>query len=183
MVVAQLEERSLPTTEVRSSNPVIGKFYMYLQSVNYTEKWKINSKKMPRWTIFRDNSRRWKANNCSNISLEKRAKWVQENSFWKVVLSERKILNHISSQLEIPTTPLEIDRYLLVRLIDTIDTHRFRRSSVTRFGEILPIWQNFTNIWQIFDCSFPVWQYTDPTLAKLWHYWASFHCCKLPNIE
>ena len=93
----------------------------------------------------------------------------EQNEFRKIVFekSERKILNHISSQLEIPTTPLEIDRYLLVRLIDTIDTHRFRRSSVTRFGEILPIWQNFTNIWQIFDCSFPVWQYTDPTLAKL----------------
>ena len=31
VVVAQLVERSLPTPEVRGSNPVIGKIYMYNQ--------------------------------------------------------------------------------------------------------------------------------------------------------
>ena len=31
MVVAQLVEQSLPTPEVRGSNPVIGKIYMYYQ--------------------------------------------------------------------------------------------------------------------------------------------------------
>ena len=32
-VVAQLEERSLPTPEVRGSNPVIGKLYKYLFTI------------------------------------------------------------------------------------------------------------------------------------------------------
>ena len=31
-------------------------------------------------------------------------------------------------------------------------------SSVTRFGEISPLWQKFTSRWQIFDCSFLIWK-------------------------
>ena len=34
VVVAQLVERSLPTPEVRGSNPVIGKIYMYWKDEN-----------------------------------------------------------------------------------------------------------------------------------------------------
>ena len=59
----------------------------------------------------------------------------------------------------------------------------FITTSVTIFGEISPIWQNFTNLWRIVDCSFPIWQNAESTLANLWHYWVSFHCCKWPNIE
>ena len=55
--------------------------------------------------------------------------------------------------------------------------------SVTRFGEMLPLWQKFTSLWQIFDCLFLIWQNAEPTFANLWHYWAIFHCCKWPNIE
>ena len=56
-------------------------------------------------------------------------------------------------------------------------------SSVTRSGEISPLWQKFTSLWQSFDSSFIIWQNTELTLANLWHYWANFHCCKWLNIE
>ena len=43
--VAQLVEGSLPTPEVRGSNPVIGKLYLYyLYSVNCFEKMKIKER-------------------------------------------------------------------------------------------------------------------------------------------
>ena len=51
------------------------------------------------------------------------------------------------------------------------------------------IWRNFatlqklTCIWQILDSLFLIWQNAEHTLANLWHYWASFHWCKWPNIE
>ena len=47
-------------------------------------------------------------------------------------------------------------------------------SSVTRFGEILQLWQKFTSLWQFFDGLFLTWQNAEPTLANLWHYWAIF---------
>ena len=45
--VAQLVERSLPTPEVRGSNPVIGKLLsdIYLFTDNYIEKTKIKKKR------------------------------------------------------------------------------------------------------------------------------------------
>jgi len=42
VVVAQLVERSLPTPEVRSSNPVIGKIYVAFNTVNCIEKFFLN---------------------------------------------------------------------------------------------------------------------------------------------
>ena len=54
-------------------------------------------------------------------------------------------------------------------------------SSVTRFGKILPLWQKFTSLWQIFNGLFLFWQNTEPTLANLWRYLANFHCCKWPK--
>ena len=44
--------------------------------------------------------------------------------------------------------------------------------SVTRFGEILPLWQKFTSLWQIFDRSFLIWQNTELTF-QICDYWAS----------
>ena len=55
--------------------------------------------------------------------------------------------------------------------------------SVTRFGEILFFWQNFTSLLQIFDSLFLIWQNIEPILANLLHCWGNFHCCKWPNIE
>ena len=46
--------------------------------------------------------------------------------------------------------------------------------SVTRFVEILPLWQKLTFIDQFFESLFLFWQNTESTLANLWHYWAIF---------
>ena len=43
-------------------------------------------------------------------------------------------------------------------------------SSVTRFGEISPLWRNITRLWQFFDSLFLFWQNVKPTLANLLHY-------------
>ena len=45
-------------------------------------------------------------------------------------------------------------------------------TSVTRFGDISPLWQNFTYLWQNVDSLFLIWQNDEPTLANLVHYWA-----------
>ena len=55
--------------------------------------------------------------------------------------------------------------------------------SVTRFGEISPLWRQFTSLWQIVDGLFLILQNVNPILANLLHNWANFHCCKWPNIE
>ena len=39
--------------------------------------------------------------------------------------------------------------------------------SVIRFGQISPICQKFTSLWQIFDSLFLIWQSAEPNLANL----------------
>ena len=55
--------------------------------------------------------------------------------------------------------------------------------SVTRFGEISPIWQNFKTIWQLVEGSISVWQ----TFEAIWEnsmcFRANLRCFKWPNIE
>ena len=55
--------------------------------------------------------------------------------------------------------------------------------SVTRFGEISPLWQKFTSLWQFLDSLFLIWQNAEPTLVNFGHYWSYFHCCKRPIME
>ena len=38
--------------------------------------------------------------------------------------------------------------------------------SVTRFGEIVPIWYNFKSLGQKFEGLFSIWQNVDPTEAQ-----------------
>ena len=40
-------------------------------------------------------------------------------------------------------------------------------SNVTRFDEISPLWQKFTNLWQIFDSFIFTLQIAEPTLENL----------------
>ena len=49
--------------------------------------------------------------------------------------------------------------------------------SVNRLCKILPIWQNFTSLWQFFNSLCLILQNDGPTLANLEHYLAYFHCC------
>ena len=58
---------------------------------------------------------------------------------------------------------------------------RYLGSSVTRFGEILPLWYNFKSLEQIFEGLFDICQKYKLTLAKMLCYWASFHCCRWPH--
>ena len=56
--------------------------------------------------------------------------------------------------------------------------------SVTRFDEILPLWQKLRNIWQYFKGLFGIWQICETTLEQFLFFWANyFHCCKWPNLE
>ena len=43
----------------------------------------------------------------------------------------------------------------------------FYSTSVTRFGEILPLWQNFDSLLQCFVGLFIIWHNFDPTLNKI----------------
>ena len=45
----------------------------------------------------------------------------------------------------------------------------------------LPFWRNLYILGQIFVRLFGIWQNVDPTVAKMFYYWASFRCCGWPN--
>ena len=51
-------------------------------------------------------------------------------------------------------------------------------TSVTRFGEISPLWQNFKILWQFLWGSFRIWK-NEPTLANAFK--ANFFSCKWSN--
>ena len=42
-------------------------------------------------------------------------------------------------------------------------------TSVTRFGEISPLRQKLTSLWQFFDILFLIWQNAGPSLVNLLH--------------
>ena len=78
--------------------------------------------------------------------------------------------------------------YCVLRRVLRRSERAFRKffkldTSVTRYCEISPLWQNFESLWGNFlDGLFRTWQTFVPTLAFLC-YWANFHCCKWPKIE
>ena len=43
--------------------------------------------------------------------------------------------------------------------------------SVTRFGEISPLRQNYKRLWQMFKCPLSIWQNFEQTLANSFYYW------------
>ena len=51
--------------------------------------------------------------------------------------------------------------------------------SATRFGEILPLWQNMFSIWQFFDITFGI--VFNLLCAKKLCHWANVHCCNWPK--
>ena len=55
--------------------------------------------------------------------------------------------------------------------------------SVTKFGEISPLWHNLQSLGQFLDGLFTIWQNFEPTLASFIYFWANFHRCKWPNVE
>ena len=53
-------------------------------------------------------------------------------------------------------------------------TSRRLRGSVTRFGEISPLWQYFKSLDQICNSLFSVWTNFEPALAIILCYWVDF---------
>ena len=71
-----------------------------------------------------------------------------------------------------------------VCLLRNAEVARFmNETSVTRFGEISPIQQNFRNLWQHLKGLFDNWQSCEPTLGLFVCFWAKLYRCKWPNIE
>ena len=58
-----------------------------------------------------------------------------------------------------------------------------RSTSVTRFGEISPLWQEKLSLWQYLEGLLSLWQNFEPTLVNVYASGAIFYCCKKPNIE
>ena len=50
----------------------------------------------------------------------------------------------------------------------------FIEISVTRVGEISPLWHNLTRYGQIFESLFSIWHSYEPTLANVVCHWANF---------
>ena len=57
------------------------------------------------------------------------------------------------------------------------------RSSMTRLGKILPLWQNLKVFRQLLKALFTIWQSFEPTLANILYFWANLHYFKWQNIE
>ena len=55
--------------------------------------------------------------------------------------------------------------------------------SVTRFGEIPPLWQLFKSLWQYISGLFGFGQSFQIPLAQFVCLWTNFNCFKWPNIE
>ena len=56
--------------------------------------------------------------------------------------------------------------------------HRRWWVSVTRFGEILPLWHKLKCLWQFFEGLFSIWQKLPLTLVNFVYNWAISHGCK-----
>ena len=56
------------------------------------------------------------------------------------------------------------------------------KTTVTRFGEILPLGPNFKILWAFLMVPFNIWPNFEPNLVFLF-YWANCNCCEWPNIE
>ena len=56
-------------------------------------------------------------------------------------------------------------------------------ASVTRFGEISPLWQSFKRLWQFVKGLFRIWEKFAPTLTNFLLFCAKFQCCKWPKME
>ena len=54
--------------------------------------------------------------------------------------------------------------------------------SVTKFGEISPLWQYFPSLCQYFEGIFSIWQNYETTSLNFVCHWANFNCCKWTNI-
>ena len=71
----------------------------------------------------------------------------------------------------------EVQQHFLCKILKVIVY------SVTRFGEISPLWQIIKHLWQYISGLFGFGQSFQLTLAQFVCHWAHFQCWKWPNIE
>ena len=110
--------------------------------------------------------------------------WASFESFWRRILVQNYPNATFRAILRASILRNNCYGYFLGNLLETFGLPFISTSvSVTRFDEILPLWQKVTSRWQNFDCLFLFRQNAEPTLANLLHCWANFQCCKWPNIE
>ena len=55
--------------------------------------------------------------------------------------------------------------------------------TVTRFGEISPLWPNLKSFGQLIESLFSIWQTFEPGLTNFVSNWAISYSCYWPNIE
>ena len=98
-----------------------------------------------------------------------------------VVLTEKSgVRNSVSLALGFESRRVAIVQFVVTRSVNKMmSSGWFFLPSVTRFGEISPILQNFKRFWQIFYYLFLIWQ---NVVLNLLHNWGHFNCCKWTNI-
>ena len=99
----------------------------------------------------------------------RRSKIAKSNDFILKVFQFSQVLSSARSRID------WIREEIVVVKTKERNISYFGSSSVTRFGEISPLCQKFTSLWQNFESSFHIWQDGEPILANLWHNWANFH--------
>ena len=73
---------------------------------------------------------------------------------------------------------------LFNRAMWALDNTKAICDSVTRFGKISPLWQNFKTLWESLEGLFSIWHNCKPTyFGKHLFKVANFHCCKRSKIE
>ena len=96
----------------------------------------------------------------------------------KHVWNDTMLVLHNFMSFVINTTAYRLDLYSLhlLPLKSSMD-------SVTRFGEIPPLWQIIKNLWPHIQGLFGFGQSFQLTLSQFVCFWANFNCCKWQNIE
>ena len=82
-------------------------------------------------------------------------------TFTKALSPPQYLLNQSMNKMQIHVIIMLSKREVRMK----VKQSHYVESSVTRFGEISPLWQTFTSIWQNFDSFFLIWQNAESTLA------------------
>ena len=99
---------------------------------------------------------------------------------------DNKIKLHLGAGVSFynPTTSVWPDWAIFKVLGNKVVTyHRWLHSSVTRFGEISPLWQYFNSRCKFSYSLFSRHVAEFETYLGNFYYWANFRWCKYPNIE
>ena len=89
-----------------------------------------------------------------------------------LLMLKKRISTQISSgPFQIALLPFLLILILLVVHIPTLE--QALKGSVTRFGEISPLWREIITLWHFRKGLFSVWQHLELTLAYFRWFWAN----------